>query len=55
MGNHFLNPNYTFFQILLLPAVLLKMIGVACNSRNPQAILLPGLLFKQVTFPVYET
>jgi hypothetical protein len=25
------------------------MISVACNSRIPQAILQPGLLFKQVT------
>ncbi len=51
MGNQFLIPNYTFFlnSNLSSPAVLLNMISVACNSRIPQAILQPGLLFKQVT------
>jgi hypothetical protein len=39
----------------VLPAVLLSLIDVACNLRIPRAILLPGLLFKQETFPVYGT
>jgi hypothetical protein len=55
MGNQFLNPNYTFlFKFKVPPAVLLNMIGVACNSRIPQAIC-SICNFQFATFSIYET